>query len=701
MELLAPGGDFEAVKGAVLAGANAVYLGLDRFNARSRAVNIRFSDFYKILHFAHQHNCKVFVTLNILIYETELNQVTSLLNKLYSTTVDGIIVQDLGLLYLLHKYYPDFKIHASTQMTTHNSGQLEFLAALNCSRVNLCRELNLSEIKKLTKYAHNLHMETEVFIHGSYCISFSGICYISHFWEDKSGNRGKCSQPCRWEFKETETGSVYPLNLKDNTAFFDYLELIKTGVDSLKIEGRIKKYDYVYNVVSSWRKHLDNYQKFGTSQESFEFLNRNFNRGFSNGYLTGKITKEMYAKNPRDNSVDYYVSNSNYPRKNEADLKLSFFDWKANEKKIIKKKINKIMLEKRKLIILFCQENKIEYKIYVNNGFKKKDYIILIPRRKSDQKSFKKLDLEKKFLSFSEGELALEIVLKDLDDIYVSYKELNKLKRQINSDFKIKKTATIPEEANKKPQDDAKKIRTKAVLVSSEEQLQLRKNFEEIFFELPSDLSYSYEKYLDLFLKNYFLLPYFPSVVLGDNYKAAIEFLKVIRPQKIITNNYGIGFEAGKLGINWIAGQYLNLTNRYSLLLLQEKFNCTGGFLSPELNFNQIRQISCPENFMLYTCLKEPKLLMTSRQCLFRQVTGCSKVTTDEICLSNCHKTAEISDNKERKLIIYKAKGHYCRVFDESNRDNISKFETLSGRYDATLLDVRGFDYSANSITLK
>ena len=176
IELLAPGGDIDSVKAAILAGADAIYCGLDKFNARNRAANISFDDLNGILRLAHKHKCQVFLTLNIIIVDNEIPALFALLNKLVNTSIDGVIVQDLGLFYLLSNYFKSLKIHASTQLTTHNEGQIQFLSKLNATRVNLSRELNSSEIKALTIVARQNNMLTEVFVHGSNCISFSGIC---------------------------------------------------------------------------------------------------------------------------------------------------------------------------------------------------------------------------------------------------------------------------------------------------------------------------------------------------------------------------------------------------------------------------------------------------------------------------------------------------------------------------------------------
>ena len=281
IELLAPGGDIDSIKAAIAAGADAVYCGLDRFNARNRAANIIFDDLNGILRLAHKNNCKVFLTLNVIVVESEIPAFVSLLNKLINTNIDGVIVQDLGVFYLLVTYFKDLEIHASTQLTTHNEGQIKFLGKLNASRVNLSRELNIDEIKELTLIGHENNILTEMFVHGSYCISFSGICYMSSVFGGKSGNRGRCSQPCRDRYLTTPEGKNFPLNLKDNSAYYDLEDIFDAQVDSIKIEGRIKAFDYVYTVVNCWKNHILNFCNHNKEKDDNSDLYKVFNRDFS------------------------------------------------------------------------------------------------------------------------------------------------------------------------------------------------------------------------------------------------------------------------------------------------------------------------------------------------------------------------------------------------------------------------------------
>ena len=305
-ELLAPGGDLDAIKAAIAAGADAVYCGLDRFNARNRATNITLELLEGVIALAHRHNCKIFLTLNIMLLESELPAMLRLLQQLQQTQVNGVIVQDLGLASLLKRHFPSLDVHASTQMNTHNTGQMTLLSELGMSRANLSRELSLAEITELATHGREIGMLTEVFVHGSYCVGFSGVCYLSSARNGASGNRGRCSQPCREAYETTAVGKQYPLNMKDNSAFMDLPALAAAGVHSLKIEGRIKKAHYVFTTTENWRRQIDALCEGGEQSRDMSSLYTVFNRDFSNGYLMGDIHREMFIDNPRDHSAVHF-----------------------------------------------------------------------------------------------------------------------------------------------------------------------------------------------------------------------------------------------------------------------------------------------------------------------------------------------------------------------------------------------------------
>lgn len=204
LELLSPAGDAKSFKAAILAGANAIFFGVENFNARQRAENISFENLSDLINLAKSKNVKSYLTLNTLVYDSEFSNLFETVQKAIQCGIDAVIVQDMGVLYFVKQNFPDLEIHASTQMTTHNILQCEFLSEVGVSQINLSRELSLVELKPLVKFLNSKNIIAEIFVHGAYCISFSGQCYLSNYLYSEAGNRGLCVQPCRREFCSTE-----------------------------------------------------------------------------------------------------------------------------------------------------------------------------------------------------------------------------------------------------------------------------------------------------------------------------------------------------------------------------------------------------------------------------------------------------------------------------------------------------------------
>jgi len=700
IELLAPGGDIDAIKAAILAGANAIYCGLDKFNARNRAANISLDDLQGILRLAHQHNCEVFITLNILILENEISALISLLNKLVNTGIDGVIVQDLGMLYILKNHFKSLDVHASTQMTTHNRGQIKFLSEQGISRVNLSRELNLNEIKDLSTYGHENQVLTEVFVHGSNCISFSGLCYISSVHGGNSGNRGRCSQPCRDRYQKTSEGKDYPLNLKDNSAYFDLKDLYEAGVYSLKIEGRIKKADYVYTVVDAWNKNIQSLQNNQIEKADNSALYKVFNRDFSNTFLKGDINKDMFIDNPRDHSILHLSNLRTYdsPEKLE-EAHLSLYKEKEEIKYFVEERIKALDAGKAYLNIHLSGESDQPLKVAVETPDGSFDILSEVPLMKKGSESLNKAMVLKRFKAINEtayfiNELNLDLLDKD---VFIPFKELTSLKKRVLFILNDSKEQVEAIQLARLPKSEVKVEQAKlSVLISSKEDLSLCDDRADIYFQLPNSFQNKLDEYLNLFRKNDKLIPWFPSVIIGDDYITAVEFLRELKPQKIVSNNTGIAYEACQMGIGWIAGPQLNITNSYSLLCLKEELNCSGAFISNELNRNQINQLKCPENFELHYSIYHPIVLMTSRQCLFHQVTGCEKNRLDATCIQNCNKATSITNLKEDDFFIEKSKGNYHNVYNERNFLNTAIIKDLPNKFSSYFIDLRDVKSGTN-----
>ncbi len=698
IELLAPGGDIDSIKAAIIAGADAVYCGLNQFNARNRATNINFDDLNGILNLAHKNNCKVFLTLNIILVGSEIPFLIRLLNKLINTSIDGIIVQDLGLFYLLSKYFKGLEIHASTQLNTHNKGQIKFLNKLNAARVNLSRELNINEIKALTLTGHKNNILTEVFVHGSYCISFSGICYMSSVHGGNSGNRGRCSQPCRDRYLTTQEGKNFPLNLKDNSAYFDLRQLSDAGVASLKIEGRVKKSDYVYTVVNCWKKQLQSFYNQNRLNNDNSDLYKAFNRDFSNSYLKGDINKNMFIDNPRDNSIKHLSDINHYStNKKMEEGQLELYKEKEEIKTNVKNKIKQLSIAKIPLIISFS--GKIDMPLNVSVKTQDTSFVVLSKsnlagkNKKSTAKSLNYNILLKRLSAVNDTEYTIKhLELENLQsDLFIPFNELTSIKKRILFVLNGSKESVDPIGVPfLKKENTVKKTSALSVLISSQEDVYLcNKTFANIFFQLPDYFKSETSEFIHLFLKNKKLIPWFPSVLMGENYTAAVEFLQQVQPKLIVTNNTGIAYEACEKGIPWIAGPYLNIVNSFSLLCLKENFNCYGSFISNEISKNQIKSIIKPANFKLYYSIYHPILLLTSRQCLLYQVVGCEKDRIDEVCIQTCNKSSSITNLKKVPYFIKKTKGNYSCIYSNKNFLNTDIVTDLPDIFSSFFIDLR------------
>ncbi|MCR5686768.1 MAG: U32 family peptidase [Lachnospiraceae bacterium] len=255
VELLAPAGDFECFKAALAAGADAVYLGLDRFGARAYAGNLSQEELRDALDTAHILGRKIYLTVNTLLKDDETYELFALLRGPYMNGLDGVIVQDIGAMELIRQMFPLLPVHVSTQAAVTGTQGALFLKRLGVSRIVPARELSLDEIKNMKEQTG---LELECFIHGSMCYCYSGKCLMSSFIGGRSGNRGRCAQPCRLPYD-----LAYPMSLKDMCMLSDLPKLIDAGIDSFKIEGRMKSSDYVYTVTSVYRKYIDLYLLHG------------------------------------------------------------------------------------------------------------------------------------------------------------------------------------------------------------------------------------------------------------------------------------------------------------------------------------------------------------------------------------------------------------------------------------------------------
>lgn len=366
IELLAPSGNLESFMSAVSAGADAVYLGLKDFSARAKAKNFSYKQLNEICNYAHKNNIKIFVALNTLIKNSEIPNVLKSLENICLAKADAVIVQDLGVAYLSKKYFPQLNLHASTQLTIHNSYGAKQAQQMGFKRAVLARELSFEEIKTIK---NNSNIELEIFCHGALCFCVSGLCLFSSFIGGYSGNRGHCSQPCR-RLWTVDNKKGYFLSPKD-FQITDYIKQIKdTGITSLKIEGRLKSPDYVYKTVKAYKLLIN------STKQDYKYNLKQAKEILSFDYARQKTTFNFDIKNEnifepqKSKNIGLFLGNienkqdTNFTLKTKYDLAIDdtirIVDNKKDQSSILK--INKLVKENNSYKINF--EN-----LYLENGF--------------------------------------------------------------------------------------------------------------------------------------------------------------------------------------------------------------------------------------------------------------------------------------------------------------------------------------------
>ncbi len=467
----------------------------------------------------------------------------------------------------------------------------------------------------------------------------------------------------------------------------------------------MKGFHYVYTVVNSWRKLLDNFYTLNKSKSDDTDLYRVFNRDFTNSFLTGDIDKNMFIDNPRDNSALYF-SEKNGCTTDEGikKTKTELHELRTEIISNVRNKISELNVEKSPLKISFSGKAGLPLSVSIttaNTSFVVCSKTALVPARAgadsstNNKTSFEGLnyeDLHQQLESINETEHVIQKM--DLDNLqsglFLPLQELTAIKKRILSRLNgsKEKFASIETPLLKKLKK-AKIEPTLSVLISSSQQLaECLKTTADLYFQLPSCFNADYSELIDLFLKNKALTPWFPSVLIGKDYTSALDILHQVNPKRIITNNTGIAYEAYKMGIPWIAGPYLNSVNSFSLLCLKENFNCSGSFISNEISKDQIKKIITPEDFNLYYSIYHPVLLLTSRQCLFHQIDGCNKSTIDEECNLQCNRFSSITNLKNRSLLVNKTKGYYHRIYNNINLLNTDIVTDLPDMFSSFFIDL-------------
>ncbi len=619
MNIVGPAGNYEKLEAAIKAGANEIYLGLKGFGARRNNDNLGYDDLFAGIDYAHARGVKCLLTLNTVMKDIELKNAINAFMPIYEHGIDAVIVQDLGMISVLRKNFPNLTLHGSTQMTVSNYVEANYLKSLGLKRVVLARELSFEEIKTIRE---NTDIELEVFVSGSMCIAYSGNCYVSSFIGGRSGNRGMCAYTCRKKFKQDDGKLCYTLSPNDQLLEAKEIEKLKEiGINSIKVEGRKKNVNYVFETVSYYSDILKNIE-----HESMSY--KLFNRGYSKGYfyLDNKLMNTKYPSNfgyligsVKDNSIKLLDSLENgdgiqFVNENFETIEGIFVN------KIMKNGKKVPMAEKGDIIELNIPKNtKYIYKNYSKSLNDSIDNKIKTTNRY--------LDIEAKLVAIKGQKLSLEYIsgdisaivygavisedskkiidkqmiyskiselgntsfnLKQADIVYdgisfISFSELKKLKREATDKLYEKiinkyKKEKVEVKYNEYPKKPMIKPYIFSALVETDEQKKACLDFGiEKIYEASFDISKQ---------KNF------------DNKNIKITNLAYNFKQLLDGQSKNI-----KQSINW----NFNIFNNYTVDTFSKFNNIDTIFLSPELSYKQIRHLTTESNkkgLVIYGYLK-------------------------------------------------------------------------------------------------
>ncbi|WDA46038.1 peptidase U32 family protein [Fusobacterium nucleatum] len=610
MKIVAPAGNMERFYSAISATADEIYLGLKGFGARRNAENFTVEELKKAIDYAHLRGSRIFLTLNTIMTNREIELLYPTLKDLYNYGLDAIIVQDIGYAEYLHKNFPSIEIHGSTQMTVANYYEINYLKELGFKRIVLPRELSFEEIKEIRK---NTDIELEVFVSGSLCISFSGNCYMSSFIGGRSGNRGMCAQPCRKEYKTSCGEKSYFLSPKDQLYGIDEIKkLQEIGVESIKVEGRMKDVSYVYETVSYFRNLINGIDKEKNTPKLF-------NRGYSKGYFydndktimnrdysynIGEKIGEVIGKNIRLDedivsgdgitfvSKDYknlggtYINKIAYKNEklilNSPDgTKYIFRNYNKRLNDEISKKLKSI---DKKLEINFDFIAKLNEKLILKTYLKDKngnrilnlEEISETLTQKAQKRAISEEDIKEKLLEIGDSEFTVKDIKVNIDEnIFIPLSELKNLKRNTVEKFREKILSYFRRDLDRElkennqeyfkleiEKDEPKDLEVR-VIVSNDEQ----KNFLESLKD-----EYNIKKI------------YYRTYDIAKQSKLSQHNLD----NKLASNLYELlENKNSDVMLNW----NMNIVNSYTINVLEKIKKLESFIISPEINFSKIREL--------------------------------------------------------------------------------------------------------------
>lgn len=592
IEILSPAGDFLSLKSGVNNGANAIYLGAKELSARSSANNFSFDELKEAVSYCKKRNVKMYLTINTIFFDDEKEIVINVAKNAIEAGIDALIIQDLGVFYLL-KDNVNIEFHSSTQMACHSLEGVKFLESLGFSRVVLARELSLDEIKYIVE---NSNIETEVFVHGALCMSVSGNCYVSSMIGTRSGNRGKCAQTCRLPFKvDNSDKEEYSLSLKD-MSLIDYADQLRDiGVTSLKIEGRMKKPEYVAMSTMSLTNKLN-----GLSYDKDTLKNIFSRTGFTSGYANSDYSS-MFGVRKKD---DLY-------KQQEAIKSISKLDNTIKSFLDIDLHIDISLLNKI-VVTGVCEEK--EYKVYSTDVEPYKN------------KKITEEDIVKSFSKTGNTIFnVLNISYNINDDVFIKTSTLNELRRNIfqmvlDEKSKIKCNETL------KVNDSLKKIKVNdfyfTVRFQTVNQIpfDLLDNIKRV--HLPIDEVIKNHEKLKTIKEKIVVELYYTLFSRENDLKSKLKELKQQGYFLYEANNIAHINMLNELNLSFIAGFRLNIVNSYSCNFFGE-FSCKNIIMSIEANRHQCENIKSPVGIGVVSYGFIP--VMTNRVCPLKHKIGCKK----------------------------------------------------------------------------
>ena len=573
IEILSPAGNYESFIAAVQNGADAIYMGIDKFNARKMAKNFTIEEYIEAIKYAHLRGVRIYLTLNVLLNDDEVKEAIEILIKLYSSGLDAVIIQDIGLIDIIKKVLPNLDIHISTQMTVHNLSQIKVLESLGVSRVVLARELSIEEIKYI---CDNTNLEIEVFVHGALCMSYSGACLMSSMIGTRSGNKGACLATCRMKYtlsKNNEKVKYGHLLSKKDIYGLEHVEkLINIGVHSLKIEGRGKTLEYVGLVTDKYKKAVSNVVNEKNNIDEKELLQMFSREGKSYGYFEGIGRAESISINTPKNTGLYLG--------NVLSIKDKFVKIKLEEQINLHDGIE-IFDEDKKVVysnIITCIRDE---KFNIKNSICFKDEIVYIGDINTKLNNKSKLyinktsskELNTRYIKKSQENLRKVIVPIEVNILKDSNIQINVMNETIQFDY-------IPQTAIKK-QIDYMYVE-EALCKSGDTPF----DFEIIDFNIDENLFIPVSKLNELrrFIQDYLIDKNNINLNVDENYKLLKEYdfnknkelnnlnNNIIKPNGIYVYKYNKDTDYNKYNENNIYLEISDIVNDESILL-QFKMN--------------------------------------------------------------------------------------------------------------------------------